>query len=371
MAPLPPRDQRHPWLRYQVEGYTEDIVHNYEQRLEMIFGRSVNRVYVLDFARLTEGMRQTLDGRLRMVYTGDEGQELFTSHARRRLFEIRAPLVWEFILEFLGTCRMSDTEMGLDVADTLCFQLGGARRRMTWSERLIPDKGDLRDYWVEISSDRDFPGPAPSYIFIRDPVRRLCHRMISCSISDRGQAPEKYLFRHADGRKSGTRLSGGHFIGRHAAHFGLVSDQGLRGLSVVTRELSMIDLHEIYRLNICERVGDMWAWVALTPKRQLDAAAGAPEDAPAVDEGAQADPAPVQAPQPPPAAPRTMPQRIARLEEEVHELRRSIVGLRGDVDRSITDQGRFATWMVSCMTQLMDASSRTYQAFDSTPIGSS
>ncbi|GJQ97977.1 hypothetical protein Tco_0009116 [Tanacetum coccineum] len=116
--------------RYQVEGYTEDIVHSYEQRLERIFGRLVNWVHVLDFAGLTEGMRQTLAGRLRMVYTGDEGQDLFTSHAWRRLFEIRAPLVREFILEFLSTCRMSDTEMGLDVNDTICFQLGRARRRM-------------------------------------------------------------------------------------------------------------------------------------------------------------------------------------------------------------------------------------------------
>ncbi|GJT58508.1 hypothetical protein Tco_1002041 [Tanacetum coccineum] len=66
-----------------------------------------------------------------------------------------------------------------------------------------------------------------------------------------------------------------------------------------------------------------------------------------------------------------MPQRITRLDEEVHELRRSIRGLRGDVDRSITDQVRFTTWMVSCMTQLMDASGRTYQAFDSTLVGSS
>ncbi|GKG34831.1 hypothetical protein Tco_0437527, partial [Tanacetum coccineum] len=99
--------------------------HSYEQRLEMIWGRPVNRVHVLDFTGLTDGMRQTL---------GD---------------------------------RMSDTEMGLDVADTLCFQLGRARRRMTWrqfilsfclhseeemaepgfgaywssSERVIPDKG--------------------------------------------------------------------------------------------------------------------------------------------------------------------------------------------------------------------------------------
>ncbi|GJV44800.1 hypothetical protein Tco_1429336 [Tanacetum coccineum] len=64
-------------------------------------------------------------------------------------------------------------------------------------------------------------------------------------------------------------------------------------------------------------------------------------------------------------------QWISRLEEEVQELRRSVVGLRGDVARSITDQGKFTTWMVSCMTQLMVASSHTYHAFDSTLVGSS
>nr|GEU54783.1 hypothetical protein [Tanacetum cinerariifolium] len=107
----------------------------------------------------------TLRDRLSMVYTGDDGEALFTSHAWRRLFEVRAPLVKEFMLNFFCTCRMSDTEMGLDVADTLCFQLGGAR--------------------------------------------------------------------HAEGRKSGAKLSWGHFIGRLAAHFGFVNDQGLRGLSMV------------------------------------------------------------------------------------------------------------------------------------------
>ncbi|GJX51530.1 hypothetical protein Tco_0278375 [Tanacetum coccineum] len=39
---------------------------------------------------------------------------------------------------------------------------------------------------------------------------------------------------------------------RHlAAHFGLVGDEDLRGLLVITHELSMIDLHELVRLNIC------------------------------------------------------------------------------------------------------------------------
>ncbi|GKE78441.1 hypothetical protein Tco_1544561, partial [Tanacetum coccineum] len=76
-----------------VEGYTEEIVHDFEQRLEIVFGRPVNQVHVLDFAGLTEEMRQTLADRLRMVYIGDEGQELFTSHALRRLFKIKGPLV--------------------------------------------------------------------------------------------------------------------------------------------------------------------------------------------------------------------------------------------------------------------------------------
>nr|GEW12952.1 hypothetical protein [Tanacetum cinerariifolium] len=113
-----------------------------------------------------------------------------------------------------------------------------------------------------------------------------------------GLTGAQYLFRHAEGRKSGARLSWGHFIGRLATHFGLVSDQGLRGLSVVASELPLIDLHELGRLNICLRFGDTWAWVAPGLERQ-------------------------QAPQLPPPAPqhRTMSQRIKRIEEEMRELR--------------------------------------------------
>ncbi|GJX77381.1 hypothetical protein Tco_0324192 [Tanacetum coccineum] len=266
MAPLPSRDQRHSWLRYLVRGYGRDIIHSYEKRLKTIWGMSVNRVHVLDFSGLTEGMRQTLADRLCMVYTGMRGMS--------------------YSLVMRGEGLHTEEEMAE----------AGFGAYWQGSERVIPDKGDLRDYWMEISSDMDFLGPAPSYVFIQDPVKRLCHRMIACSISGRGQAPEKYLFRHAEGRKSGARLSRDHFIGRLAAHFGLNSDQGLRGVSVVT-----------------------------TPglERQPYAAAGAPEateDAPVADEGAQADPTPVQAPQPLPPAPRTIQQRVSRLEEEVQEL---------------------------------------------------
>ncbi|GKA82262.1 hypothetical protein Tco_0789010 [Tanacetum coccineum] len=200
MTPLPHRNLRHPWLRYQIEEYTEGIVHDFERRLETIWDRSVNRVHILDFEGLTPEMRQDLGVRLRMVYAEGDRQQV-----------------------------MSDTEMGLDVADTLCFQLGGVRRK------------------------------------------------------DRGRR------RHAEGRKSGARLSGGHFIG-------------------------LIDLHELARLNICGRFGNTWAWVAPSPDRQQDAAVGAyeaDEAGPIADEGAQEIPAPAPAQAPPPPLPTPQPWTIS------------------------------------------------------------
>nr|GEV29618.1 hypothetical protein [Tanacetum cinerariifolium]GEV29871.1 hypothetical protein [Tanacetum cinerariifolium] len=67
------------------------------------------------------------------------------------------------------------------------------------SERVIPDKGDLKDYYIEISSDKDFLGPVPSYVHIRDPVKSLCHRMIAHSIFGRGQRVMKVAMAGSSG----------------------------------------------------------------------------------------------------------------------------------------------------------------------------
>nr|GEX79751.1 hypothetical protein [Tanacetum cinerariifolium] len=143
------------------------------------------------------------------------------------------------------------------------------------------------------------------------------------------------MFRNAEGSKSGTRLSGRNFIGRLAHHFGLVSDDGLRGLSVLTHEIPLIDMGELVKLNICRETGDDWAW-----------AHSAPMQAP-------------HPPPPPPAAGRTMPHRLRRLEEEMQGLQYDVRSLRGLVERTMMDQDRFSTWMISCMAQLMDASGQT------------
>ncbi|GKA05283.1 hypothetical protein Tco_0684403, partial [Tanacetum coccineum] len=234
MAPLPAADQRHPWLRYQIKEHTKGIRHSYEQRLETIWSKPVNQVYVLDFEGLTAKMRRRMTWRKYILALG--------LHTELEMAKARFGAYW-------------------------------AR-----SDRLIPDKGDLRDYWMEISSDRDFLGPASSYVIIRDPP---------------------------------------------------MDQRGSKLLRLVSADEAAED-------------------VAL----EILALAQAP-------------------PQLPPAPqPRTMSQRIKRLEEEVHDLWRDVLGLRGDVASFTTEHSRVSTWLISCMTQLMYASGQTFQPFDSTLIGS-
>ncbi|GJX66926.1 hypothetical protein Tco_0302653 [Tanacetum coccineum] len=60
-----------------------------------------------------------------------------------------------------------------------------------------------------------------------------------------------------------------------------------------------------------------------------------------------------------------------RIEEEMYDLRNDVVVLQGVVESFTTEQSRVSTWLITCMTHLMDASGLTYQAFDSTLVGSS
>ncbi|GJR19706.1 hypothetical protein Tco_0968233 [Tanacetum coccineum] len=322
---LPPREQRHRFFRYERLQYTDADVEDFESRLARIYQREVHRVQVFNFGGLSDLMAEGLSARMLMEHRDDQGVSLFTSRAWRQLFDIRGPLEGMSWREFI-------LALGLYTAEEM--QTVGFGAYWADSARQIPDKGDLKDYWIEISSAGDFLDTAPSYTMIQDPILRLCHR---------------YLRLFVAGRKSGAHIYGGKFVARLAEHFGLLTAEILGGLTVIALELPIIDMVELVRLQIYEQLDDTWAWVAMRPERQPDAAAGAPavaEDAPADDEGDQAILAPVHAPQqlpPPPPAARTMPQRLGRLEEEVQGLRRDVRSLRGLVERSMTDQGRFFT----------------------------
>ncbi|GJW32843.1 hypothetical protein Tco_0052875 [Tanacetum coccineum] len=263
------------------------------------------RLQVLDFGTLTVEMDHAITDRLRMDHTWVDGQVEFASRAWRKLFEIRKPLVRELILEIFSKCKIAQ---GVLTAE---------------SSRVMDSKADLSNYCNGISSARDFLTMFPSYTAIKEPLRRLCHRLIAFT-ARRGQALKKvtttdlyylkrmyegtvnvpymlaqYLFRHTEGRKEGDKMSRGHFITRLAEHFSWL-DYGSADYEIT-------------------------------------------------EEGVQDDPTPIQATQAPLAAPssRTVSQRLLRLEEEVHGLRDSIreQQVRWEI-----------SWQLSCIIQEAESS---------------
>nr|GEZ17694.1 hypothetical protein [Tanacetum cinerariifolium] len=178
-------DERHQYLRYEGLQYTDADILDFESRLTRIHRREVHRVWVFDFGGLPELMAEGLSTRMLMEHKDAQGVSMFTSWAWRRLFDIRGPrcMSWRQFILALGL--HTDEEM----------QTTGFGAYWAESARQILDKGDLRDYWIGISSAGDFLGTVPSYTTIQDLILRLCHRLITCSITRRSQAPEKVVVR--------------------------------------------------------------------------------------------------------------------------------------------------------------------------------
>ncbi|GKD53584.1 hypothetical protein Tco_1286971, partial [Tanacetum coccineum] len=142
------------------------------------------------------------------------------------------------------------------------------------------------------------------------------------------------------------------FFTRLVKHFGLLNAEILRGLTVIALELPIINMTEL-----------------------LVAAAGAlavAEDALIIDKGGQADSAPKQAPKqsppPPPAHAKTMPQRMARLEEDVHEIRQGLIEQREVIDAMAHDFYRFSTWVTTGLGWMMDMTGVAYMSYAQTYV---
>ncbi|GKB04634.1 hypothetical protein Tco_0832829 [Tanacetum coccineum] len=308
MAPLPPREQRNLFLRYQGLEYSNQDIADFKERLERIHDSGTHRVQVLDFEGMPELMRDVLYARMRMEHLDGDRVVVFTSQE-----EMESP---------------------------------GFARYWSESERMIPRKGDLRDYWRDIYTDGDLLGPPPSYTLIRDSVLRLCHKMMAHSIAVRSQAPEKvtmtdlfylrgldvgsvnipyllarYLRRFAAGRKSRALISDGQFI--------------------------------------CVEFRDTWAWVLVGPARQEGDAGRVVEEALVAPGGGDED---EEMPQAVPPLPRTQGERIARL-EEVHGMHEVLQGQREVLDSMARDFSRFTTWTVTSLSRMMDRAGVTYTRY--------
>ncbi|GJY56723.1 hypothetical protein Tco_0455838 [Tanacetum coccineum] len=237
----------------------------------------VHRVQVFNFGGLPDLMAEGLSARMLMEHRDAHGESLFTSRAWRRLFDIRGPLVHELILEFFSTFRFGQAILDLVTLGALQFQLGGARRRISWRQFIL-------SLGLHTNEEIQTAGFTLSYTAIWDPILRLCHRLIACSIAERSQTPEKvtvidlfylrgmdvdsinvpyllarYLRLFAAGRKSGAYIFRGQFVARLAEHFGLLTVEILGELMVISPELPIIDMAELEVLIRASRLKKVMA----------------------------------------------------------------------------------------------------------------
>ncbi|GJX71172.1 hypothetical protein Tco_0308343 [Tanacetum coccineum] len=135
-------------------------------------------------------------------------------------------------------------------------ELGEVRHRMSWREfdlgMGLHTAKEIESIRFGISTAGDFLSTTSSYTSFRDPMLRLCHRLIACSIVRRSQAPKKvtvtnlfylrgmdvgsvnipyilarYLRLFASGRKHEEMIFGGQFVTCLAKHFGLLTKERL------------------------------------------------------------------------------------------------------------------------------------------------
>ncbi|GKB29263.1 hypothetical protein Tco_0868664, partial [Tanacetum coccineum] len=216
--------------------------------------------------------------------------------------------------------RFGEAVLDLDTTRDLQFQLGRAKHRLSWRQFILALGLHTAQEMeiIEISSAGDFLGTSPSYISIRDPILRLCQRLIACSIAERSQAPEK----------SEALTSGGKFVARLAVHFGLLIEERLYGLTE----------------------GD---------------ARGIAEEAPVAPGGGDEDD---EIPQAVPPPPKTQNERITRLEEELHGMREALWGQRVVLNSMARDFSRFTTWTVTSLTRLMDRAGVPYTRYSESSV---
>ncbi|GJW84963.1 retrovirus-related pol polyprotein from transposon TNT 1-94, partial [Tanacetum coccineum] len=127
----------------------------------------------------------------------------------------------------------------------------------------------------------------------------------------------RYLRLFDSRRKQEAMISGGQFVARLAKHFGLLTKERLQGLTVIVRDLPVIDM--------AKEEGD----AREVTDEALVAPGGGDED----EEMPQAVPPP----------PRTQGERIARLEEELHGIRKALQVQKEVLDSMAHDSSRTKT----------------------------
>ncbi|GJU95505.1 hypothetical protein Tco_1320261 [Tanacetum coccineum] len=153
MAPLPPHEQRYPFLRYQGLEYTNADITDFKERLERIYSREIHRVQVVDFQRMPELIRDCFFARIVMEHHDEVGVVVFTSRAWGRLFDTRGPLLGGARRQL--SWRQFILALGLHTEEEM--ESPGFARYWSESERMIP-KGWMLDRSTSLTYYPDIRG---------------------------------------------------------------------------------------------------------------------------------------------------------------------------------------------------------------------
>ncbi|GJX59272.1 hypothetical protein Tco_0290662 [Tanacetum coccineum] len=205
-----------------------------------------------------------------------------------------------------GQSMFGEVILDLDTPRAIQFQLGRVRRRMSWREFILA----LGLHSAEEMHNASFS------LYWTESTRRI---------------PDKGDLREASGL---TVICPWHF--------------------------PFIDMAELVRLQLCIELDNTWAWVPAGPARQEGGVGGVAEEAPMAPRGGDED---EEMPHAVPPPPRTQGERIARLEEEMHDMREALEGQREVLDSMARDFSKFSTWTVTSLGRLMERAGVPYTGY--------
>ncbi|GKB49032.1 hypothetical protein Tco_0899785 [Tanacetum coccineum] len=208
------------WLKFNNRDFTLDSRKEFKKRLAEIQKKEIKCPEGLDFEEfdaLYERISlQNLNQFWHVSFEQDDGRII--SQACNRLFRIKEQVVREYVMDFLSSFTFRDHIKELDEVDTLVFQLGKEKRSMTMRQfiqalglythqemnnnlfepfyescyRSRPTNYNPTQYVINITTHANYDIRHPlSYNSIRNPIRRLVHRLLTLSVAGRHIRKEK------------------------------------------------------------------------------------------------------------------------------------------------------------------------------------
>ncbi|GKD28760.1 hypothetical protein Tco_1239538 [Tanacetum coccineum] len=213
-------DVSHYEVNFQMQGCNRDAKSRYNTRLAQLLPRHVYSPCVVNWDVLNRmGCDGEIDDMLRIrLREAESNEEIFTSVAWIRAFNINEPIYAELCHEFYSTYEFDEVcaDDELQTKKIIKFRLGGRAHNLTlleFSRRLglyhadeleedgfnVYFEGGLRsdehfnaqEYWLSISREENLGLSRSHTSTIRSPILRVIHKMITYGLCQRTTGYDK------------------------------------------------------------------------------------------------------------------------------------------------------------------------------------